>query len=593
MNTWNFNLQTETNPVFRQGIHGLSRLLRLGEKSDCYPEIHQSSSLSWSVTDTQITLQWETTADLERLMFGMLGDFRHGVGVPPGYATSPEDVGFYVSARAHDAINGQIFREKKGACRSRSLDKMVDAFRTAFPHFQVVEEVSCAARKNSDNEDEPIRLKVTPHFRPGTWISPKGQAKAEQVKPPKKSVLAAAAKALNVDVADIKAPADVFARLLQACEEQGLPVPAELEAQAVSGEEPPLKIKKTFGVVYHPLLAKWNDCDIACTEQENFIASFACLAYAFTRATEGPVGLALDLPTFSLAERFHRKHAGQDALGVLPWVDGSERLAAWALASRLELPDGTYMVVSAMGVQWFSTKLPAQDASTRLRQALLAAEVPQDTIGTIRRLRMVPTRNLKTDKEPLLVSALDQILTNLQGGQSWLVGLEGTATVKRRTKASSDPHVGLFKSEAEIFAEVVHTLEDAMETQIRNEMRKVFVALGYKYESNFGKASKPWDRARKFVINTQLNRVTNAQSLMEALNQIVQEAGVGHSFTPDTFAAIWAMAEKQPLKAKALLSIACTVFTPKPKANAAGPVAEPELSIPSSEMDFVEEVVVD
>ena len=120
MNTWTFRLEDQPNQYGRQGFHGLWFLLTYGEADEHYPEVVQTPTLRWQVTDEAITVEWEALADLERLMNCQLGDFRHGIAVPPGFETDPDKPGFYVTARAHHGICGRHFYAKSGRRRSRS-----------------------------------------------------------------------------------------------------------------------------------------------------------------------------------------------------------------------------------------------------------------------------------------------------------------------------------------------------------------------------------------------------------------------------------------------------------------------------------------
>ena len=113
MNTWTYDLASEVDPLLRTAIHGLWRYLRYGGQG-------KSDTLSWTLTDTTVEINWASVSDLNSLMQRMCGDMPDGIMIPPGYPSDRCMQTIYASVLAHKGIT-QHFFAKRGAARTRSL----------------------------------------------------------------------------------------------------------------------------------------------------------------------------------------------------------------------------------------------------------------------------------------------------------------------------------------------------------------------------------------------------------------------------------------------------------------------------------------
>lgn len=148
MDTWTFDLQTEDRPLFRVAIAGLYMVLSHGEQSENHPLIQQSPTLRWEIAGTKITIHFESSEDIDRLSSGIMGDFRDGVGIVPGYVNDPEQIGYYVTAKTHLGILALLFKGSTRGPRHSNSTNSPDKFT-----------VSCATKTNGD----PLTLSVTKH----------------------------------------------------------------------------------------------------------------------------------------------------------------------------------------------------------------------------------------------------------------------------------------------------------------------------------------------------------------------------------------------------------------------------------------------
>lgn len=528
MTEWTFDLAQETNPIKRLGIHGLWRLLNYGsgKYADYYPDVRQSATLRWEIGPTRVKLYWETVDDLNRLMGCQLGDFRNGVGVVPGYQPERDKPGFYATARSHLGICGTYFFAMRGGRRSESLAPPKPA-----------KEGEALSAKDAEKKAKKEAL-----YR--TFLAANGE-------PVRKVAHLPATNSTEAKPSFVEITVSPHVR---------------------STEPPALEAAKrglaagTFGSVYHPAFAKWNDSAVKGYPEELFIVSFSCLSYVFTQATSGTVGVGIDFSTFVDADAKHELWAADNDPRGLLWVDGDSRTAAWFIAAVLCLPPRTYSVLTPEGALLFSPVAPTRNA-VQVYAALSAAVLPRDKGGLLRGAAGIPTR-MHADGKTVLSFAIDALVRNIEHGFAWYRDLEGVATVARMGGT------GLYPRERDVLRRITENLEDPMERLISDRMKAIFESLVKQYHSHFGLGPKGWDvardKARTFAIKTQLNRAFNRQTILSALSRIYAESGnYVPFFTPDEYDWLLRRTAENPGEVRSLLIFACEVRAPKEHAATA------------------------
>lgn len=549
MNVWTFDLLKEANPIKRLGIHGLWRLLHYGSGrfADYYPEIRKSATLDWTLTDTSVTLRFESAADLNRLLSCQLGDFRYGVGVLPGYQPEPGRTGFYATARAHQGTcylkDGNFpghFSVKKGTRRSESL----------LPPKPVAEDT-----EETEKEREKREAKAAFYL---DWKAQFGREPVQAVDHlPKSSSTEEKPTSLEIKIS-----------------------PHARSKNTIAIEEGKRGFKSdTFSSTHHPAYSQWNLHAVKGEADELFIVAFSCLSYVHTLASGGLLALGIDLPTFAEADEKHRLWgADQDPRNVL-WVDGGTRTATWLIAAVLDLPARTYSVLSPDGPFLFFPDAPGRDIS-QVYRALSGALSPRDKAGEIKGTQGVPTqtrikRKKETEEEEKLAYAIDAIVHNLEHGFAWYRDLAGVATVLRLNNMT-----GLYPAEREALRRITErpysSLESPMEQQIATRMKSLFESLVKAYHAHFSlpQTQDGWerarDKARDFAIRVHLNRAFNRETIFSSLSRIHAESG---NFVPffnaDEFAWLLKRTEENPGEVRSLLIFACEVRSPAKKKDAA------------------------
>jgi len=525
MTRWVFDLGSETSVHRRLGLHGLWRLLHHGENDEHFPNVVQSDTLRWTLTDTTVTIDWETPDDLNRLMGCQLGDFRQGIGCPPGYATDPDEPGFYATARAHQGICGTYFSVMKGGRRSESMslpkdakkkgakEAKIAAWRAAFGHEPITQVDNLPAAWSTEDEPRNVELKVTPHMR---------SDQAPEVPVTSKGALA----------------------------------------------------KRTYSSVFHPALAKWNNTAVKASGEDLFLVSFACLAYVFTLSSDGFVGLGLDLDTFPETDRLHRRWCRSRSILK---VSGDPRAACWVIAASLGLPERTFDTLTPGGGGPFRPAAPAH-GTQRAYNALGAMISPAAKSRELWRTAAVPVRVLSDGHTNYV---LDALVRNLEHGFAWYRDLGGAATVTRHVGRPNEMH-GLYPSESIVLTNLCSTMETTMEKQVRRRMNELFHSLARHYREHFGcSTGDAYDRARRFALHTHLNRAFNVATIMGSITSIQKESGYFIRFTEDEVDWLSLRARENPAEVRSLLCIACTTKFERRVAEPSEDAA-PETPDPSS-----------
>ena len=482
MNTWHFDLTRMDSPLKESGLHGLGRLLIHGESDDHYPLVKQTDTLQWEVTDTAVTLQWDSPADLMQLMNCQLGDFHHGIGVPPGWCNDPALPGFYATVRAHQAIVGGGFSSMSGPRRSSSLGNVNRKKAWVAEHgCEPLTEVSSA----SEDGEHPITLAVKPH----AWNTGK------------------------VPLLDLKVTA-----------------------------KGAFKKNQPAGQVLHPALNKWNNTQVRLTPEDRFLLSFSCLSYVYFWMNTGLAGVGLNLRTFSEADTYHRKWAGRHDPRTILSLHTNETTAFWCVAALLKLPSKyAYPTLSADKVGMFRPQTVNHETEFVYR-VLHDGLTTSDKARHLFRLKSVPVRIIgHWDSDSKKTESLhDILLANLGAGRHWCTDLGDIALLSRGSKGNpfggSSVYRGLTKAEQETLSAAVSTLESPMEKAIADKMGRLFAHL-VRYYVNHSAHNDPnaaWEaarkRARQVACDVHLNRARNLQSILEAIYQI-QKAAPDYEFT--------------------------------------------------------------
>lgn len=567
MNAWTFDLAKETDPIRRLGIHGLWRLLHYGgsgEFSDCYPDVRQSKTLQWEMTDTVITLRWETVDDLNLLMGCQLGDFRRGVGVIPGYETDPDLPGFYATARGHLGITGTYFFSTTGMRRSDSLAPPAKTKGGG--------ETGVDQEKREKKEAQKGALlaewkAMFPGNDPTTVVKNLPKANSTEEEP-----------------ASLELPVNPHAR------SRSLPSSSQWTPPMLTAGKKGLE-STGYGNVIHPALAKWNAIEIKAYPKDFFVASFSCLSYIYTKAVD-VVGLGMDFPTFSEADAKHQIWASGSKGTCVLWVEGNSRTAAWTIASLLNLPPRTYSVLSPEGHFLFSPETPKMDVG-KVYALVSSGLIPKSKLGEIKSLGSIPVR-VKPDGG-ILEEFLDVLLRNLEHGFAWYRDLGGVATIERTAKKSKETTVGLRRWERTALQKITERpqspLESEMEQRIAKRMKSLFESLVHANRKHFSLAhpspANKWtdparEKARDFAIRVHLNRAFNRSSILSALSRIRSEVTL---LSPDTsafffddeeFAWLLQRSDENPGEVRSLLIFACEVRSTKKATPTGQPVTSDE-----------------
>lgn len=367
MNTWTFDLTNERDPIARLGLHGLWRCLFYGEDSACHPRIKQSESLSWELTDTSVTVHWQSVDDLNRLIHGMLGDFRQGIAIIPGYSTDPSVPYFYATARAHLCICAKFFfTRSKGGTRSKSVAGTAKAAReirgawAAHTGHTIIEMVDCDSYPAREGQDpRPIEMVVSPHKLP--------EKPGPSLRTTAKGVLKAQQKGLTIA---------------------------------------------------HPTLSAWRNHAVLVPPETFFLLSFACLAYVYSLCNDGAAGLGIDRPTFSDADRHVRIWNGSTEKAVAyTMLDSDCDVLFWTLAAALGLPEGTYPTLSEVRGPGLFSHTSTGHPMARIHEALNTLTDVRGTSTFLRRLRTLPVR---VDHEGKTIQSYHKsLIRSLRSGGSW------------------------------------------------------------------------------------------------------------------------------------------------------------------------------
>jgi len=478
LDTWHFDLTKQGTPLLRLGEQGLRRLLVYGEGSDRYPLIEQTDTLKWELTDTTITIHWETAEDLNRLMQCQLGDFREGVGISPGYTADPTQIGFYATVRAHTAITGVFFRGKTKR-RSYAMGTAKARKKWAAEHGrEPLRFVSCAEMGVRGEGGKVTMVPVKKEFTPHGWERSLGLATT-----------------------------------------------------------PKGKIQKNQNLTgtIHPALAQWNQVTAKVPQQEFFLLSFACLAYVYSASSRGMVALGLDLPTFSQADKYHRRWGCGNAPKTAWNFQGDDKTALWCMAALMRLPPGTYPTLTSTQVGMLNTALPGNDAD--LVYKVLGVSINNGEVSggshvaradRLYWISRVPVHVYGAwgEKDTKVVSLQDILIRNLEQGLPWYTGF-GDATVLLRRPPRGDVIHGLYPSEQRILTETAKLLESPMEKAIINKVNWMYTHLVDHYKQQpwcQGDKGKPYEMAHRFLVRTRFNRATSFQSLMQATFDVATEA---------------------------------------------------------------------
>lgn len=515
MNKYLFDLDSETRPLFRAGIHGLWRLLRYGEGHPEYSAIRQTETLKWSYTDTTIQLEWASYDDLHLLLNNMLSDMNYGIAVPPGYETDPDRQGFYITARQHQGIVSP-FKEMRGSCRSVSLgaspsepkpEKKNTKKPTKEKTKQEIEEEQKKAEKKAEKRADWI-----------AWVAEHGHQPVFQVD----NLSVDSEHSLVLSVQPHRRVDNMFL-----IKKDGKPV-------------------STFSTPFHPALSAWNNKQIKASTEELFIVAFACLSYIFTMSKGGPVGLAIDAPTFSEADSYHRRWLSAGEPRNVLWVDCGYRTVLWVLSCAVDLPVGSYHAITPCGSQLFYNQ--ALYNQNLIYAALGSSMEVISKNGFLKKVSWIPVDSTGT--------FLDVVLRNLESNQPWFKGLVGMFTFVRNKELK---YIGLSTRDSFFVTKIGEILMNDIEKKTARWMHSLFLSLAKAYGK---KDESDFDKATSVAISTHLARASSRASMIGALNAIQRDAG--HSSIPDdVYDFIWDRSERHASEIREFLIMACKLRYPK------------------------------
>lgn len=449
MNRLYFDLTREQNPLLRLGAHGLWALLTHGVGSkygDRYPEVEQSETLSWELTDTTITLHYESVDDLNRLMMSVLGDFRDGVAVPPGWSGDLSIPSAYPLSRFHSATVSYFAPDRaKGRRRAYSLgngknpgdDKKWASWRAAHPGRVLRSTIETCNKIKTDSDGNPIPYPVS--FTPYEM-----------------------------------SPAN---RLHLKANNSGIPN----------------KMQEGMGS-FHPALGKWNENAIDMPFEDLFLVSFSCASYVYTLSDEGknfsdkkalPVGIGIDAPTFAEADELRRRWTALSDNPYLIRVWSNDHTALWMMSATLDLPDRTYQTLTCRGPGQFRPATVTH--KTQFVYGLFRSQ-PMTRLamgGVLAGLGSVSLRRIMSGGKKYRTTLHDVVLRNLERGDSWARGLDDLTR--------TNPELSRFQRR--IFTYMADNLGDPMELEIIRQMNWNYNSLVRKFHDE--DPNKDWDKARK------------------------------------------------------------------------------------------------
>jgi hypothetical protein len=521
MTVWHYDLETTVDPLLRLGIHGLYRLLKHSQEDpDNFPNVKHSETLRWGVTDTVVAIQWETVDDLHLLLDNMLGSFVEGLGINPGYPA--QDVGSYATAMTHTAILSTVFSgSMRGPKRALSLNSNSPTGK-ARQHRFYVDNPAVSLRENVaelfwGNTDKPIVMKFSPMTN--TWDDPVSKSPRTRL---------------------------------------GLRTTAKGK---VAGNQSPT------GSV-HPSLLRWNNVAAKLPAEDYFAMAFSCLAYVYTQSrTAGVIGVGIDMSTFEEADRIHQRYfTVSSSQGLLTETWSDPDTTAHSLMAHLRLPaNRSYNVLvkpdgDAYAHDLFFDKTLADQLYNLLQAAFMRSK---DSKGLLVRMDSTPVKGFrKGGRFECTKDLLSVVRTNLHTGRPWYAGLSAIANLREGEWA---PY------HATTLTTVAETLETPMEEAIRNIGRKMIYGVMLTFKHKGFAQNRAYDKAREFVVKSNLRRAKGRESLFEAIARIQDKGSV--LMSDEECRLLDEAMKKDSLLLKDLLISGCYSFRKKKVEEAEEPVA--------------------
>lgn len=491
MPEWKFDLTQTTDPYQRLGLHGLWSLLTYGpdpEVSPCHSDkIQQTDTLKWTLTDTTITISWSTVDDLHVLMQNMLGDFRHGVGTPPGYP-QPDSDSFYATCRQHQGIVGSYFFEKKGERRSTSLGGTTPEKKQLFREHTAV------------------------HGTPITMFSRLQDVRGTTERP------------MTIDV-------KLTPHTQETCN--------------------PLTLDHIYySTAFHPALAAWNLRPIRCRPEIEdepsralFVSAFSCLAYIFTMCGKNPVGLGIDLPTFSVADDMHNRWCHNTDSRCTLWVDGDTEAALWVIAATLCLPEGIYSALTPEGCLMWQNSLHSSD-TTRLYAALGHLMESRALNRRIQGMYGIPVQFRNGETSKYLVPTL---VYNLKHDFPFYRGMSGIRLKSHNQRVAA------------------YNTGDSLMTDIEKEVAEWMRKLYRQYERTFVEDGRgdAYNRAYEKGITVGLGHARHREGIFAVIRSMHKAVGY-RLIPPNVYEYLVTQGDSNPNDLREFLCLACALQNPTP-----------------------------
>lgn len=477
MTIWHYNLDEIGDPLVRLGVHGLYRLLKHGPAdTDNFPKVQHSDTLRWDTTeDGVVALQWETADDLNLLLDTMLGSFAEGLGINPGYYA--QGVAAYATAMTHTAILSTVF---SGSMRAPK-------------------------RALSLNNNSPGGKKRRKRFEEANYGVLLRDNVAELVWPKsgKPIVMNFSPMTNSWDDPESKRPRTRFT------------VRTTSKGQVMATQIPTGSI--------HPALLRWNNTAGQLPAQDWFALAFSCLAYVYVQSrTSGVIGVGIDMATFAEADKVHRTYfsvSSEHGLLTETWSDPDT--TASSLMAHLRLPPGrSYNILVKPDGDAYSYDLYWDERiADQLYQLLQAAFLrPKDNKGLLLRMDSTPVKGFrKGGRFECTQDLLSVVRHNLHAGRPWYAGLSAIANLREGEWA---PY------HATTLTTVAETLESPMEEAIRNIGRNMINGVQKTFAKKGFARNKAYDKAREFVVKSNLRRAKGRESLFEAIARIQDKGSV-------------------------------------------------------------------
>jgi hypothetical protein len=307
----------------------------------------------------------------------------------------------------------------------------------------------------------------------------------------------------------------------------------------------------SLGSIFHPSLATWNQVALKSTPQDYFLAAFSALGHFWTLSSmSNSVGLGNVAPTvagvLALTDKWR--------MDAVIHVEGDYYAAAWVIAACLDLPPGTYPVLSFPGRKDQVSMFRQEHADYknadlyRLLRSISEVVSPVHAPVILRQMKSIPVKIWKEDKTEKSLSVLQVLLSNLQRGLAWCVGLGPGATARPE---------GWYSKEKDTIRLIAQHLGDPMELAIATKMSQIFRKLLPEFQSNH-------DKARNFAIAIHLQSANNPGSLLKAINAILKKGKYKTCFNKKELEGILLRANTDFVAIKNLLILACAVdfYTP-------------------------------